>query len=351
MQYTIAEIAALLEGEVEGNASLTINKVSKIEDGCEHSLSFLSNPAYMPYLYTTKASAVVVNRDFIPSQAVACTLIKVKDAYQSFARILDIYNQNKIEGEGTSAQAFVDNTATIGQNVFIGAFSFIGKNVSIGDRGKVCPQVYIGDNAEIGNNTILYPGVKIMANCKIGNNCVLHPGVVIGSDGFGFAPQTGSTFSKVPQTGNVIVEDFVEIGANTTIDRATIGSTIIKRGVKLDNLIQIAHNVEIGENTVIAAQTGISGSTKIGRNCMIGGQVGMVGHITIADNVKIAAQSGVMTSIANEGEIIQGSPAFSKISHNKSYAIYRKLPELNNKIFQLEKMLEKLKQSYSLNHE
>lgn len=346
MQYTVAEIATLLEGKVEGNASLTINKVSKIEDGSEHSLAFLSNPAYIPYLYTTKATAVIVNSDFIPSQAVSCTLIKVNDAYQSFARILALYNQNNIEGEGISPQAAIDPTTTIGDGLFIGCFSFIGKNVKLGNGGKICSHVYIGNNVEIGSNTILYPGVKIMANCKIGNNCVLHPGVVIGSDGFGFVPQTGNAFSKVPQTGNVIIEDFVEIGANTTIDRATIGSTLIKRGVKLDNLIQIAHNVEIGENTVIAAQTGIAGTTKIGKDCMIGGQVGIVGHITIADKVKIAAQSGVMTSVTNEGEIIQGSPAFPKMSHNKSYAIYRKLPDLNNKIYQLEKTLAELKQLY-----
>lgn len=348
MNYTVAEIAALLEGEVEGNASITINKVSKIEEGGEHSLSFLANPAYIPYLYTTKAAAVVINKDFIPTQALGCTLIKVKDPYKSFAKILEVYNQNKVEGEGISSQAFIDKTAVLGENLFVGAFAYIGKNVKLGDRGKICPQVYIGDNVEIGSNTILYPGVKIMANCKIGNNCILHPGVVIGSDGFGFAPQNGNYYAKVPQTGNVLIEDFVEIGANTTIDRATMGSTVIKKGVKLDNLIQIAHNVEIGENTVIAAQTGIAGTTKIGKDCMIGGQVGIVGHITIANGVKIAAQSGIMSSIVKEGEVVQGSPAFAKLSHNKSYALYRKLPDLNTKIYQLEKTVETLKQLLSI---
>ena len=345
MNYTVAQIAVLLDGMVEGNAALTISKVSKIEEGSENSLSFLANPAYVPYLYTTKSAAVVVNHDFIPTQEINCTLIKVKDAYQSFARVLDIYNQNKIEGEGIAEQSHIDKTAVIGKNLYVGAFSYIGKNVSIGDGGKICSHVYIGNNVEIGNNTILYPGVKIMANCKIGNDCVIHAGVVIGSDGFGFAPQNGSVYSKVPQTGNVVIEDHVEIGANTTIDRATMGSTIIRKGVKLDNLIQIAHNVEIGENTVIAAQTGIAGTTKIGKDCMIGGQVGIVGHITIADKVKIAAQSGVMTSIVNEGEIVQGSPAFGKMSYTKSYAIYRKLPELNTKIYQIQKELDLLKQS------
>ncbi len=345
MNYTVAEIAILLDGKIEGNAALTINKVSKIEEGSENSLSFLANPAYIPYLYTTKSSAVVVNSDFVPSQAISCTLIKVKDAYQSFARVLEIYNQNKIEGEGISTQSHIDKTAVIGKNVYVGPFSSIGKNVLIGYGGKICSHVYIGDHVEIGNDVMLYPGVKIMANCKIGNKVVLHAGVVIGSDGFGFAPQNGNVYSKVPQTGNVVIEDFVEIGANTTIDRATMGSTIIRKGVKLDNLIQIAHNVEIGENTVIAAQTGIAGTSKIGRDCMIGGQVGIVGHITIADKVKIAAQSGIMTSIVNEGEVVQGSPAFGKMSYSKSYAVYRKLPELNTKIYQLEKELEKLKQS------
>jgi UDP-3-O-[3-hydroxymyristoyl] glucosamine N-acyltransferase len=347
LNLSVAEIANLIDGEVEGRSSLIINRLSKIEEGGENSLSFLANPAYISHLYTTTSSAVIVNHDFMPTQKMSCSLIRVKNAYEGFAKILEIFNHNKIDEKGISLQACIDETVLLGKDAFVSAFVFIGKNVKIGDGVKLCAHVFLGDNVIIGNHTTLYPGVKIMANCKIGSHCVLHSGVVVGSDGFGFVPQNGNAFSKVPQAGNVIIEDKVEIGSNTSIDRATIGSTIIRRGVKLDNLIQIAHNVEIGENTVIAAQTGVSGSTKIGKDCMIGGQVGIVGHITIADKVKIAAQSGVMTSILNEGEVVQGAPAFGKLSYTKSYVIFKKLPDLNSKILQLEKTIEKLKQFIS----
>lgn len=338
MEFTAQQIADLLQGEVAGDPGAKVSKLSKIEEGSPGSLSFLANPAYTAHIYSTQAAIVIVNRDFQPEKPVSATLVKVENAYQSFARLLEIYNTISRDKKGIESTAFIDPSAKIGKDVYIGGLAYIGKNAVIADHAKIYPQVYVGDNVSIGNGTTLFPGVKIYSDCVIGNQCTLHAGVIIGSDGFGFQPQ-GGNYQKVAQIGNVIVQDHVEIGANSTIDRATLGSTVIHKGVKLDNLIQIAHNVEIGENTVIAAQTGVAGSAKIGKNCMIGGQVGIVGHITIADDVKIAAQSGVGSAITKQGEIVQGSPAFSISDYKRTYVLFRKLPELEARLRELEQQL------------
>ncbi len=342
MEFTAQQIADALQGTVDGNANVTVSDLSKIEEGKTGSLSFLANPAYEKYIYETHASIVIVNRDFKPEKKVPATLIRVKDAYMAFAQLLDLYQQSKPQKSGVSPKAYIADTAKVGNNVYIGEFAVIGENTVIGDNCKVYPNTTIGDNVKVGNNTTFFAGVKIYDDCIIGNECTLHAGVVIGSDGFGFAPQQDADFKKVPQIGNVVLEDRVEIGANTVIDRATMGSTIIQRGVKLDNLIQIAHNVVIGENTVIAAQTGIAGSTKIGKNCMFGGQVGIIGHLTIADEVKIAAQSGVGKSITEQGAIVEGSPAFNAREFQKSYIYYRKLDSLVKRINDLEHQIKKI---------
>lgn len=349
MEFSAKKIAQLLGGEIEGDENVTVNKLSKIEEGVPHSLSFLSNPQYTQYIYTTEATIVVVDKQFIPERPLksSCTLIKVVDPRQSFAQLLEIYNQIKLNKTGIEQPSFISKTAIVGENIYIGAFAYLGENVTIGNNVKIFPNAFIGDNVTIGDNTILFAGVRICSESIIGAHCTFHPGVVIGSDGFGFAPNSQNSYQKVAQIGNVLIEDRVEIGANTTIDRATLGSTIIRKGVKLDNLIQIGHNVEIGENTVIAAQTGVAGSTKIGKDCMIGGQVGIVGHLTIADNVKIAAQSGIGNSITKKGEIVQGSPAFAIGDYKRSYVLYKKLPELISRIHQLEKELIELKQTAS----
>lgn len=328
MKFSAQKIAELLEGRIEGNPKAEVNKLSKIEEGTQGSITFLANPKYTPYIYNTQASVVVVNNNFVPEQKISATLIYVENAYQSFAKLLELYNQIKRNKTGVSATAYIDKTARIGENVYIGEFVVIGENVEIANNVKIYPQSYIGDQTSIGENTIIYAGVKIYSDNIIGKNCTIHSGTVIGADGFGFAPNSDNNYIKIAQTGNVIIEDNVEIGANTCIDRATLGSTIIKKGVKLDNLIQIAHNVEIGENTVVVSQTGIAGSTKIGKNCMIGGQVGIIGHLKIADNVKIAAQSGIQKNILKEGAIVQGSPAFNYLQYQKSYIYFRKLPSL-----------------------
>lgn len=338
MIFTARQIAGILNGTVDGNPDAQVSTVSKIEEGAPGSLSFLANPKYTEYIYTTQASAVIVGKDFQPQQSLSTTLIRVDDAYQSFAKLLEYYNKLNKDKQGREEQSHVSATASIGKNTYIGAFVYVGENAVIGDNTKLYPGTYIGDDVKVGTNTTLFQGVKIYHGCVIGNDCTLHAGVVIGGDGFGFAPNAENNYSKVPQIGNVVIEDRVEIGANTTIDRATLGSTLIRKGVKLDNLIQIAHNVEIGENTVIAAQTGIAGSTKIGKNCMIGGQVGIIGHITIGDKVMIAAQSGIGGNL-KDGEIVQGSPAFSVGEYKRSYVVFRKLPELNAKIAELEKKL------------
>ena len=344
MEFTANQIGELLKGTVEGDANVKVNRLSKIEEGVAGSLSFLSNPKYTPYLYSTKASVIIIDETFILEQPVVATLVRVKNAYHSFVQLLEIYNNIQLDKKGVEQPSFISSTSTLGENCYVGAFAYIGNNVRIGNNVKIYPQVYIGDNVTIGNNTSLFAGVKIYSDCIIGADCTLHTGTVIGADGFGFMPNSSNEYKKVAQIGNVIIEDYVEIGANTTIDRATLGSTIIRKGVKLDNLIQIAHNVEIGENTVIAAQTGIAGSTKIGKDCMIGGQVGIVGHITIADKVKIAAQSGIGSSILTEAEIVQGSPAFNIGDYKRTYVVFRKLPALERKIKELEQTIADLKQ-------
>jgi len=327
MKVTVQQIADLLNGEVIGNAATEVSDLSKIEEGKPGSLSFLSNPKYVPYIYETKASAVIINKSFVPEHPVQTTLIKVEDAYAAFTKLLEFYNQIKNNKVGIEQPNFVGENTVYGQDIYIGAFAYIGQNCQIGDNVKIYPNCYIGDNVKIADNTTIFAGSKIYADTQIGSRCIIHSGTTIGSDGFGFAPQEDGSYAKVPQTGNVIIEDDVEIGANTTIDRATLGSTIIRQGVKLDNHIQIAHNVEIGTHTVIASQTGIAGSTKIGKYCQIGGQVGIVGHITIGNYVKIQAQSGVNKSL-KDNDVVQGSPAINYGDFSKSFVHFRNLPKI-----------------------
>lgn len=343
MEFKAGEIAQMLQGKLEGDAEVKVWKLAKIEEGENGALSFLANPKYTSFVYTTSSSVLLVNDDFEEEQAISATIIRVPDAYSAFARLLEIYNEIQRNKTGISDKAYIATSAKLGKNIYVGEFAYIGENTKIGDNVKIYPQAYLGDNATIGDNSTLFPGVKIYSETQIGCNCTFHAGVVIGSDGFGFAPQEGNDYKKIAQIGNVIIEDNVEIGSNTTIDRATLGSTIIRKGVKLDNLIQVGHNVEIGENTVIAAQSGIAGSTKIGRNCLIAGQVGIVGHLTIADDVKIAAQSGIGSSITTVGAIYMGSPAFEIGRYKKSYIHFRNLQKLNDKIDVLEKQLTSLK--------
>lgn len=336
MEFTASQIAGILEGEVEGNPEIAVHKLARIEEGEKGSLTFLANPKYTHHIYSTAASITIVNRDFIPEQALTTTLIKVEDAYKSFSKLLEYYNQVKFNKTGVENPVYLSETALYGEEFYLGAFSYLGNNVKIGNSVKIFPNVYIGDNVRIGDNVIVFAGAKIYSETIIGNNCVIHSGAILGADGFGFAPNANGEYSKIPQTGNVILEDNVDIGAGTTIDRATLGSTILRKGVKLDNQIQIAHNVEIGENTVIAAQTGIAGSTKIGRNCMIGGQVGIVGHIVIGNRVKIQAQSGIGRNIKDD-EVLQGSPALNYGDFNKSYVHFKNLTRIVNRISDLEK--------------
>ncbi len=343
MDYTARQIADILNGDLEGDPEQRINGFSKIEEGKEGTISFIANLKYSKYINSTEASVVLVNRDFKAENGTNTTLIRVDDAYQAFAKLLTLQNNNKLNTSGISSKASIRENAKVGKDVLIDDYVFIGEHAEIGDNVKILPHTYIGDNVKIGNDTILHPGIKIYNNCIIGKNCLIHAGVVIGSDGFGFAPQTNNNYQKIPQIGNVIIEDNVEIGSNTCIDRATLGSTVIRKGVKLDNLIQIAHNCDIGENTVIAAQVGIAGSTKIGKECMIGGQAGFVGHLKIADNVKVAAQSGISSSIKKPGQVIQGSPAFDFNKYQKSYVLFRKLPDVYDKLNELEKEIKQLK--------
>ncbi len=342
MEFLASQIAALLGGTVEGDETTAVSNLSKIEEGKPGTLSFLANPKYNNYLYDTDASIVVVNKSFKLEKPVkkGCTLIRVEDSYAGFAKLLEIYNQVKGEKEGIEQPSYVSETAKYGAKCYVGAFAYIGLNVKIGDQVKIYPHVYIGDNCTIGDNTTLFSGVKIYHDCHLGANVIVHSGTVIGSDGFGFAPQDGKEFAKVPQIGNVVIEDNIEIGSNCSIDRATMGSTILRKGVKLDNLVQIAHNVEIGENTVIAGLSGVAGSTKVGKNVMIAAQVGIVGHIKIADGVKIAGQAGVGSAIEKENEIVQGSPAFSLSDFRRSYVLFRNLPKLNDKIREIEKKIK-----------
>lgn len=336
MEFTASQIAGILEGEVEGNPEIAVHKLARIEEGEKGSLTFLANPKYTHHIYSTAASITIVNKDFVPEQALTTTLIKVEDAYKSFSKLLEYYNQVKFNKTGVESPVYLSETASYGEEFYMGAFSYLGSNVKIGNSVKIFPNVYIGDNVRIGDNVIVFAGAKIYSETIIGNNCVIHSGAILGADGFGFAPNANGEYSKIPQTGNVILEDNVDVGAGTTIDRATLGSTILRKGVKLDNQIQIAHNVEIGENTVIAAQTGIAGSTKIGRNCMIGGQVGIVGHIIIGNRVKIQAQSGIGRNIKDD-EVLQGSPALNYGDFNKSYVHFKNLTRIVNRISDLEK--------------
>lgn len=338
MKFTAQQIADILEGEVEGNPNEEVSRLSKIEEGEEGSLTFLSNPKYTPYLYTTKASIAIIDKDFELEKEVFPTLIRVENAYKSFSKLLEFYNEVKNNKKGRENPHFIAGSATIGEDEYIGAFSYIGENVTIGNNVKIYPNCFIGDNTTIGNNCTIFAGVKIYSETQIGNNCKIHSNCTIGSDGFGFAPDENGNFNAIPQIGNVIIEDNVDIGSASTIDRATLGSTIIRKGVKLDNQIQIAHNVEIGQNTVIAAQTGIAGSTKIGANCMIGGQVGIVGHLTIGNGVRIQAQSGITKNL-KDNEVVQGTPAFGYNDFNKSYVYFKNLPKVVATVNKLEKKI------------
>ncbi len=344
MEFTAQTIADFLKGTIEGNPQETVTNISRIEEGKKGTLAFLANPKYEKYLYSSEASIVLINRNLKLEKKVNTTLIRVDDAYQSFASLLNLYTSTLPQKKGIDTNCHISDSASYGKDCYIGAYTFIGDQVKIGDNVKIYPQVYLGDKVQIGDNTTLYPGVKIYNDCIIGKKCILHASTVVGSDGFGFAPGEG-TYQKIPQIGNVIIEDNVEIGSNVSIDRATIGSTVIHKGAKLDNLIQIAHNVEIGENTVVVAQAGIAGSTKIGKNCMIAAQAGIVGHISIADEVKIGAQSGLSHSVKNNGEILLGSPAYNLSETKRSMIIYKKLPDMYNKINELEKTLREIREN------
>ncbi|MFV5693179.1 UDP-3-O-(3-hydroxymyristoyl)glucosamine N-acyltransferase [Flavobacterium sp. LT1R49] len=338
MKFTAEQIAGILEGEVVGNPMAEVSRLSKIEEGAEGSLTFLSNPKYLNYIYSTKASVTIVNDTFVAESPLATTLIKVQDAYAAFSKLLEFYNQVKLNKSGIEQPSFLSQSVKYGDDLYLGSFSYVGQHVVLGENVKIYPNCFIGDNVVIGDNVILFAGAKIYSETVIGNNCTIHSGAIIGADGFGFAPNPDGTYTKIPQIGNVIIEDNVDIGSCTTIDRATMGSTIIRKGVKLDNQIQIAHNVEIGENTVIAAQTGVAGSTKIGKNGMIGGQVGISGHLTIGNNVRIQAQSGVGRNI-KDNEILQGSPAFGYNDFSKSYVHFRNLPKIVAEIEELKKQI------------
>lgn len=338
MKFTAEQIAGILEGDVIGNPLAEVYKLSKIEEGVPGSLTFLSNQKYQNYIYNTNASIVIVNKSFVPEKEINSTLIKVDDAYASFSKLLEYYNQVKLMKSGIEQPSFISENVSYGPDLYLGSFSYIGKNVKIGSNVKIYPNTFIGDNVTIGDNCLIYAGVRIYSETEIGSGCIFHSGTIIGSDGFGFAPLEDGSYSKIPQIGNVVIEDNVEIGATSTIDRATLGSTIIRKGVKLDNQIQVAHNVEIGENTVIAAQTGIAGSTKIGSNCMIGGQVGIAGHLTIGNNVRIQAQTGVGRNI-QDGEKLQGSPALGYNDYFKSYVHFKNLPTIVSEIEKIKKQI------------
>ncbi|MFL9483375.1 UDP-3-O-(3-hydroxymyristoyl)glucosamine N-acyltransferase [Chitinophagaceae bacterium LWZ2-11] len=335
MKFTCQQIADLLQGQIEGDATVTVNKLAKIEEGIPGSISFLANPLYTPYLYTTNASIVIINKDFVLTAPVTATLIRVDKAENAFSKLLEMYNQVKLNKVGISKLSFISESATVGKHIYAGEFSFIGENAKIGNNVKIYPQVYVGDNVVIGDNTTLFAGVRIYSETVIGKDCIIHSGTVIGSDGFRFNPENDN--KKVPQIGNVIIEDDVEIGANCAIDRATLGSTILRKGVKFDNLIHIAHNVEVGENTYFAAHGVVAGSTKIGKNCMFSGQVGIVGHLEVADNTIITAQSGISKSITKKGEVYMGSPAFEASKYRKAFIHFRNLDSLVQRVDKIEK--------------
>ncbi|HHU34525.1 MAG TPA: UDP-3-O-(3-hydroxymyristoyl)glucosamine N-acyltransferase [Bacteroidetes bacterium] len=342
MEFTAAVIAGFLQGEIVGNPETKVNTIAKIEEGHPGALSFLANPKYEHHIYETGSSIVLVNKSFVPTSAVKATMIRVDDAYKAFASLLLLVEQSKPKKKGIHPTAIIEPSAKIGDNPYIGAYTYIGENVVIGKNASIYPQVFIGDNVRISDDCTLFSGVKVYSDTVMGNKCTIHAGTVIGADGFGFAPQSQDEFIKIPQLGNVIIEDHVEIGANSTIDRATMGSTIIRKGVKLDNLIQVGHNVEIGENTVIAAQSGVSGSTKIGKNCMIGGQVGFAGHLKVADGTKIGAQSGIPGDVKNENSVIIGYPAIDLKQFMRSSVLFKRLPDMSQKIDTLEKKLKEI---------
>ena len=343
MRISVEQLASLVNGTIEGNANAYIENYSKIEEATEGCLTFLANPKYTHFIYTTKATAVLVRKDFNPEKEFTATLIRVDDPYQTLAQLLNMVSQNMPVKTGIEQPCYIADDFDAPEGLYIGAFSYIGKNVKAGKNVKIYPQVYIGDNVTIGDDVILYPGVKIYHGCKIGNRCILQSGAVIGSDGFGFAPKEDGSFEKIAQIGIVILEDDVEIGANTTIDRATMGATVVKKGVKLDNLIQIAHNVEVGENTVMAAQVGVAGSTKIGKNNMVGGQVGFAGHITVGDNNGFGAQSGVPNSVESNKRLL-GSPAINALDFARQTVYLKRLPDMGNEIKQLKKLIEEIKE-------
>lgn len=338
MEFVVSKIAEIINAEVVGDGSAVINSVCKIEEGVPKAISFLANPKYIHYIYETKATAVIVDKNFIPEKPVNTILIKVENPYLAFAKLLDFYNKMKPVKTGISDKAAIAPTAKIGKEVYIAEFVSIGENVVIEDGAKIYPHVWLGDRVTVGENTVLNSGVKIYDDCSIGKSCIIHAGAVIGADGFGFAAQDGS-YTKVPQIGNVVIEDFVEIGANTCIDRATIGSTIIRKNVKLDNLIQIAHNVEVGEGSAFAAQVGVSGSTKVGKGCILAGQVGVAGHLSIGNNVTIGAQSGVPNSISSD-QVMLGSPAIPFMDEKKLIIYRKKLPQLYKQVDNIEKLLK-----------
>ena len=344
MEFNAATIAGFLNGEIIGDPEARVNTIAKIEEGHPGALSFLANPKYERYIYTTLSSIVLVNSNFVPGAPVRATMIKVKNAYESFASLLRLVDQSRPRRKGIHPTAVIEPSATVGRDVYIGAFVYVGENCVIGDECSLFPNVFVGDNTRLGNKCTLNPGVVIYRECLIGNECTIHAGSVIGSDGFGFAPQSDNEYMKIPQLGNVVLEDNVEIGANVTIDRATMGSTVIRKGVKLDNLIQVGHNVEIGANTVMAAQTGVAGSSKVGSNCMFGVQVGISGHIKVADGTKIGAQSGIPGDVKKENSILLGYPAIDHKDFLRSSIIFRRLPEMYRKVEELEKQIKHLRE-------
>ena len=343
MDFKATEIAAFLNGEITGNGNVRVSNISKIEEGKPGTLTFLSNLKYESFIYKTEASIVLVNRDFIPKKEINATLIKVDNAYQALATLLDLYEQSKkATKNGIEQPSFIDESSTIGEDIYVGAFAYVGKNCKIGKNVKLYPQIYIGDNVNVGDNCIIYSGAKIYHDSIIGNSCIIHSGAVIGADGFGFAPQDDGNYKKIPQIGNTVLEDNVDIGANSTIDRGTMGSTIIRKGAKIDNLVQIAHNCDVGENTVIAAQSGFAGTTKVGKNCKFGGQVGLAGHLKIGDNVMFGAQSGISQNI-KDNEVLLGSPAIPIRDAIRSITVHKNLPELQRDVTRLKKEIEEIK--------
>ena len=341
MEFKAKDIAALLNGVVDGNPEISVNNVSKIEEGKPGTLAFLANPKYEHYIYTTQASIVLVNKTFKPAHEYSCTLIRVESAYDAIATLLQMYDDMKPKPVGIEQPSYISDSASIGEKPYVGAFAYIGRGAKIGNNVKIYPQAYIGDGVVVGDNTVIYSGVKIYTGCVVGKSCILHSGVVLGADGFGFAPE-GDHYKKVPQIGNVVLEDDVEIGANTCIDRAKTDSTVIRRGVKLDNLIQIGHNVQIGENTVSSAQTGIAGTSRVGRNCFLAGQVGIADHVNVGDFVKIGSKSGLDKDVP-DGEVRFGYPALPGMQYHRSAAVFKRLPELEKLVHNLEKQLAELK--------